>query len=141
MTRASLSAAFLLTTILAGCGPTRPNLPPPPPHGGTAFPLPGGKGFVEVLRQDASSQAGLTQLVIYFLDADCKPLRTGATSVSFKPRGGRGAATVALLPTGNADSPNAGGLASPPFPDPGEIVGVLSAKIESKPVSVDINIR
>jgi hypothetical protein len=68
-------------------------------------------------------------------------LRSGATSASFKPRGGRGAAPVALRPTGEADSPNAGGLASPPLPDPGEIVGVLSAKIESKPVSVDINIR
>jgi hypothetical protein len=140
MTRASLSAVFLFAAILTGCGPPRPILPPPPPHGGTAFPLPEGKGFVEVLRRDNADQTGLTQLVVYFLDAECKPFRSALTTASFLPRG-RGAAPVALKPTGDADASNSGGLATAPFRDPGEIVGVLSATIESKPVSVDISIR
>ena len=140
MTRASLSAVFLITSILAGCDSPGPILPPPPPHGGTPFPLPGGKGFVEVLRQDAPDQPGLTQLVIYFLDAECKPLPSASTTASFQPRG-RGAAPVALKPVGDADPTKAGGLASAPFRDPGEVVGVISATIDSKPVSVAISIR
>jgi hypothetical protein len=139
MTRALLSAVLLLGTALAGCDPPKPVLPPSPPHGGTAFPLPGGKGFVEVLRQESPDQPGLTQLVIYFLDAECKPIRSPATAASFQPRG-RGAAPVALKPTGDAE-PKAGGLASAPFRDPGEIVGVLSATIEGAPAAVAINLR
>ena len=34
-----------------------------------------------------------------------------------------------------------GGLASAPFGDPGDIVGVISATIESKTVSIPISIR
>jgi hypothetical protein len=140
MTRASLSAVFLLAASLAGCDAPKPILPPPPPHGGTAFPLPQGKGFVEVLRQDVPDQPNLTQLVIYFLDAECKPLASASTVASFQPKGRR-AAPVALKPTGDADPLKTGRLASAPFGDPGDIVGVLSATIESKPVSIAISIR
>jgi hypothetical protein len=51
------------------------------------------------------------------------------------------AASVALKTTGDADPLKSGALASAPFSDPGEIVGVLSATIESKAVSIPINIR
>jgi hypothetical protein len=140
MTRAVLSAVFLSAAILPGCHSPSVNLPPPPPHGGTAFALPDGKGFVEVLRQDAPEQPGLTQLVVYFLDAACKPLPAASTAVSFTPKS-RGAVPVALRPIGDADPAKAGGLASAPFRDPGEIVGLLSATIENEPVSVAINMR
>jgi hypothetical protein len=140
MTRAVLPVVFLLGTVLAGCDRARPTLPPPPPHGGMAFVLPGGKGFVEVLRQDLPDQPGQTQLVVYFLDAGCNPLRPPATAASFRPRG-RGAAPVAIKSTGDTAPSDAGRLASAPFRDPGEIVGVLSATIESTPVSVAISLR
>jgi hypothetical protein len=105
-----------------------------------AFALPEGKGFVEVLRQEAPAQPGLTQLVVYFLDAESKPLPSPSNAVSFTPRA-PGAAPVALKPIGAADPSKAGALASPPFPDPGEIIGLLSATIENQPVSIAINMR
>jgi hypothetical protein len=138
--RASLAILFLVTTSLAGCDSPRPILPPPPPHGGTAFPLPQGKGFVEALRQDAPDKPGQTQLVIYFLDAECKPVPAPSTAASFLPKG-RKAARVAFNPTGDADPSKAGGLASAPFSDPGDIAGTLSTTIDSKPVTISISIR
>jgi hypothetical protein len=138
--RASLSAVFLAAITLAGCAPPTPSMPPPPPHGGTAFALPDGKGFVEVLRQDTPDKPGQTQLVAYFLDAQTKPLSSALTDVSFLPKG-RGAARVTLKPAEDADPAKAGGLASDPFSDPGEIAGMLSATIESKPVSIAISVR
>jgi hypothetical protein len=140
MLRAFLSGVFLLTAILSGCGAPTIDLPPPPPHGGTAFALPEGKGFVEVLRHEPPEQPGSTQLVVYFLDAKCKTLPSPSTTVSFTPRV-RGAAPVALKPIGDADPAKAGGLASAPFGDPGEIAGLLSATIENKSVSVAVNLR
>jgi hypothetical protein len=139
MTRASLSAVFLATT-LAGCGSSSPTLPPPLPHGGMAFPLPEGKGFVEALRQDVPDKPGQTQLVVFFLDPERKPLPSATTAASFLPKG-RGAKAVALKPTEDADPAKAGGLASATFTDPGEISGTLSATVESKPVSIAISVR
>jgi hypothetical protein len=140
MMRASLSAAFLFAAIVPGCSSRSVNLPPAPPHGGIAFTLPEGKGFVEVLRQEVPEQPGRTRLVAYFLDAACKPVLSALTAVSFTPKG-RGAAPGAFKPIGDADLAKAGAMASVPFPDPGEIVGLLSATIENKPVSVAINLR
>jgi hypothetical protein len=138
--RAASATLFILTTFLAGCDSPRPVLPPPPPHGGTAYPLPQGTGFVEAVRRDATDKPGMTQLVIYFLDADCKPRTSPSTAASFMPKGRR-AAPIALNPTGDTDPSKAGGLASAPFSDPGEIVGVISATVESKAVSIPISIR
>jgi hypothetical protein len=140
MMRASMTTLLLLTMSFAGCDSPRPILPPPPPHGGTAFPLPQGKGFVEALRQDVPDKPGLTQLVIFFLDADCKPLASAPTAASFLPKG-RKAAPVALKPTGDTDPSKAGALASAPFSDPGDIAGVLSATIDRQSVAISISIR
>jgi hypothetical protein len=140
MTRRFLAAIFLIAISLAGCDSPKPNLPPAPPHGGTAFPLPQGKGFVEALRQDAPDQPGRTQLLIYFLDAECKPIPASATNASFLPKGRR-AEPVALKPSGDTDPSKAGGLASAPFSDPGAIAGVLSATIDRQPVAMSISIR
>jgi hypothetical protein len=140
MMRALALSVFLLASIPPGCNAPSVTLPPAPPHGGTAFALPEGKGFVEVLRQDAPERPGLTQLVVYFLDPECRPLASASSAVSFQPKG-RDAATVALKPIGGVDPAKAGGLASAPFRDPGEIVGLLSTTIENKPVSVAINMR
>jgi hypothetical protein len=138
--RAVLAGVVLLVAPLAGCGSPRPDLPPAPPHGGTAYVLPGGGGFVEVLRQDAPERPGQTQLVVYFLDARREPLRPAPTSASFRPKA-RNATPVSLKPTGDADPTRSGGLASESFGDPGEIAGVLSAMVGDRPVSVAINIR
>jgi hypothetical protein len=138
--RALLSCGILLVLFLVGCDSQRLVVAPPPPHGGVAFPLPEGNGFVEALRQDSPDQPGTTRLVIYFLDAECKPLPTAPTAASFQPRG-RKLAPVALKLTAGADPQKAGELASTSFSDPGDIVGVLSATIVNKPVSVAISVR
>jgi hypothetical protein len=140
MMQTALATLFLLTASLAGCDSPRPMLPPSPAHGGTAFPLPQGKGFVEALRQDVPDQPGRTQLVIYFLDAECNPLPSASTAASFLPKGRR-TAPIALKPTGDTDLSKAGGLASAPLTDPGDIAGTLSATIYSKRVSISISIR
>jgi hypothetical protein len=146
MTRAPRIAVLVVALSLAGlragagCDQRKATLPPAPPHAGTAFPLPEGKGFVEVLRRDTADRAGQTQLVVYFIDAECKPLRSAPTAASFQPRG-RGATGLALKPTGDTDPSKAGELASAPFDNPGDIAGVLSATFDSTPVAIAISVR
>ena len=138
--RALFSSSLLCVVSLGGCGSQAIVLPPPPPHGGTAFALPDGKGFVEALRKINPDRPDQSQLVVYFLDAACKPLPTAPTAASFKPRGSK-RAQVALKLTADAELQKAGGLACAAFSDPGDIAGVLSATIENKPVSIAISIR
>jgi hypothetical protein len=126
--------------IVAGCGAPTVKLPPSPPHGGTAFALPEGKGFVEVVRQEAPGKPDHTQLVVYFLDNEAKPLSSLPSAVSFKLKD-RGAAALALKSMADANPPQPGALASTPFRDPGEIAGMLSATIESKTFSVAVSLR
>jgi hypothetical protein len=140
MSRRVVSPLFLAAALIAGCDSAKPKLAPSLPHGGTAFTLPGGQGYVEALRQDAADPQSQAQIVVYFFDAERNPLSATPTAVSFTPRA-RGAKPIALRPTGDADPQKAGGLASAPFPESGEIVGTLSATIQNKPVSVSINIR
>jgi hypothetical protein len=140
MHRAPLSGFFVFALILAGCGSTSINLPPPPPHGGTAYTLPDGKGFVEVVRQDATDHPGQTQLVVHFLDAKQKSISSSVTNVSFAAKE-RKAAPIAFKPVTTADPARAGGLASAPFADPGEVAGLLSVTIDGKNVSVAVNLR
>ncbi len=138
--RGSFLAAFFVAAISSGCGGSKPVLPPPPPHGGTAFSLPDGKGFVEVLQQEVPDQPAQTQLVVYFMDSECKPMSSAPSAVSFQPKGKK-AGKIALTPTIDFDSSKAGGFASTPFAHPGEVAGMLSATIESKPVLVAISTR
>src|SRR5262245_24989375 len=140
MTRASSIAVLCLSASLAGCAREGPALPPPPPHGGTAFPLPGGKGFVEVVRQEAPDQAGRTRIVVFFIDSGPKPLPSAPTTASLVPRG-RKATAIALRPTQAADPSTSGGLASTPFDEPGDVAGLLSATIDGKPATIPISLR
>ena len=139
MTRAPLlSGVIAAACCLPGCNQSQSALPPP--HGGTAFPLPEGKGFVEVIRHDDSNQPSQTQLVIYFTNPGCKPLPSAPTNVSFQPRG-KNAARIAFKLTADSDPVTAGGLASATFTNAGDVAGQITATIDSKPVSIPINIR
>jgi hypothetical protein len=140
MPRSPLSVALVFAVVLPGCGAPAVSLPPPPPHGGTAYTLPHGKGFVEVVRRDATDRAGRTELVVYFLNAERKTLPSAASNVSFAPKE-RNAAALKFQPIGVADSADAGGLASAPFDDSGEIVGLLSATIDGETVAISVNLR
>jgi hypothetical protein len=92
------------------------------------------------VRQDPPDRGGRTQLVIYFLDIELKPFRLAPAAASFLPRG-RKSGTIALRPTQDTDPSRAGGLASSPFDDPGDINGMLSATIDGRSVSVPISLR
>jgi len=140
MTRASLSAALLLATTLAGCGPPRPILPPPPPHGGEAFALPEGKGFIEVVRRTVADKADLSRLSLYSLDAEMKPMTPSPTAATLKGRG-RGGKSIDFKPSTDTDPSKAGGLESPDIPDQGAIDGELSMTIDGKPVTLSISVR
>jgi hypothetical protein len=140
MKRDSHLIALLGAAVLAGCGEQSHSLPPPPPHGGTAFPLPEGKGFVEVLRQDVKDQPSQTQLLLFFMDPECRPLSSAPGAVSFQPRGNKGS-KIAFAPAGESEASKVGALASTPFPDAGDIGGILSATIDGKPISVAVNVR
>jgi hypothetical protein len=140
MTRAPLSAALLLATTLAGCGPPRPILPPPPPHGGVAFALPDGKGFIEVVRRAVDDKAGLSRLSLYFLDAEMKPMTPSPTAAILKGRG-RGGLSVDFKPSTDTDPSKAGGLESPDLLDQGAIDGELKATVDRKPIALSISVR
>jgi hypothetical protein len=77
---------------------------------------------------------------VYFIDPERKPLGSAPTAASFQPRD-RKAATIPLNPTQDSDPSKAGGLASSPIDEPGDIVGTLSATIDRQPVSISISIR
>jgi hypothetical protein len=140
MMRASLLASFVFAVFSTGCDQSRSVLPPPPPHGGTAFPLPQGKGFVEILKLDAPEKPGQTRLVIYFMDAERQPLLSAPISASFQPRGKK-AAKISLAATGDSEPSNGSRLASALFTDPGELIGTLSAKINGELLSIAVSIR
>jgi hypothetical protein len=140
MTQALLRALCIIAAGSPGCTLQELALPPPPPHGGTAYSLPARTGFVEVVRQEAPNRPGQTQLVIYFMDTECKPLRSPPAKAIFEPRGKK-AAKIALTPIAVSEPAKAGGLASAPFVDPGDLVGLLSATIDHKPFSISISIR
>jgi hypothetical protein len=114
MRRLSLFLVILAVVLSPGCDGPKPVLPPPPPHGGTAFPLPQRNGFVEVLRQEAPDQPGQTRLVVYFLDSACKPLPSAPSDATFQPRGVR-SSRVMLTSMKESDPQKAGGLVSPPL--------------------------
>jgi hypothetical protein len=114
MTRATLVALFVVAVSSPGCDQPKPVLPPPPPHGGTAYSLPKANGFVEILRQDAPEQPGATRLVVYFMDSERNPLRSAPTGASFHPRGKK-AARLSLTPAGDPKPSSIGGLASLPL--------------------------
>jgi hypothetical protein len=135
-----MSSIVAAACCLPGCGRTQIALPPPPPHGGTAFALPERTGFVEVFRHDDSNQPSQTQLVIYFMNPECKPLPLAPTNVCFQPRG-KNASRIAFKLTADSDPATAGGLASATFTNDGDIAGDITAMIGSKPVSIPINIR
>jgi hypothetical protein len=142
MTRVTLLASFAVVLFSSGCDQPKPVLPPPPPHGGIAYSLPKGSGFVEVLKQEEQQQqqSGEARLVLYFMDNEHKPLRTAPSKASFQPRGKK-VPRISLAATGDSELSSASQLASAPFADPGEITGTISATIDGEPISIAISVR
>jgi hypothetical protein len=141
----------LLGAGLAGCGGS-PTLPPMPkdapvvgPHQGTAFALPDGLGYAEVVNEpkaDERDRKAPTALVIYFLGPDAKaPLATPPTELKLHGSTGRNTAqSIALKAEPKPDDPaGAGRFITPRGPyQLEEFRGELTAKAGSAPVKIAI---
>jgi hypothetical protein len=138
--RKSARAACILAACLAGCGQTQIPLTPKSPHGGALVKLPDGRAVAEIVRQDTADKPGQTRLLLYYYDAELKPMTAAPTAATLKPKG-RGATPVEFKPTGDADPAKAGELASSTFQADGDVAGEISAIIDGKPVAVAISIR
>jgi hypothetical protein len=136
---------------LVGCGGS-PNLPAMPkdaptvgPHGGTAFALPDGMGYAEVVNDPPPGErdrSAPTSLVVYFLQPDAKTaLSTPPTEVKVQGGTGRNTAqSVALKAEPKADDPaGASRFATPRGAyQLDEFRGELTAKAGSTPVKITI---
>jgi hypothetical protein len=136
----------LLLVGLAGCGgggatPSAASTGPLVigPHGGQAHPLPGEKGYAEVVAEIPKGQTDPV-VVVYFLKPDLKsPLAPLPTDARIKT----GGAKVPLSPAPGAskDATGPGRMVSAPLQaDPDRVSGELAATIEGQPFSTTFNI-
>lgn len=151
MRRILTFGALLSGVALLGCG-GKPALPPMPkdtptvgPHQGTAYALPDGLGYAEVVNEPSASErdrAAPTAIVIYFLGPDAKAALTPApTDVKFQVASGRGKGQAVSLSAGpKSDDPaGASRFASPTGPYQLEdLHGELTAKAGGKPAKIPI---
>ena len=140
MKRRVPAVILILAASLTGCGGVNPAKPgPPTPHGGVVVPLPEDKGLVEVVKQPAPGKAGRTVIVVYFLDNDRNPMTAAPTTATFK--GPSPADKPVSFKPITGDAAKAGGLASDPINDRGDMEGDLTATVGGSPVTVSLTLR
>ena len=112
-------------------------------RGGTMYPLEGGIGFVELLKESAKTARGKrpeVSLVAYFLRPD-------ATSTFSPPTDAKidldnDGSSISLSPQpGKQEARSTGRLASAQGPYGDEIQGRLTATLDGRPITVKIAIR
>jgi hypothetical protein len=97
--------------VIGGCagGPAIPPQVMVGPHGGTAYRLPGDRGFVELVNEpavDTPRPGAKTALVVYFLQDDAKsPVTSAPTDVRADVMVERRAVKLVLKPEPKADDP------------------------------------
>src|SRR5947207_4391808 len=131
MIRIARIGGFVVLGIFAGCGggSLTSNPGTPPPHGGDLIILPGGRGYVEVVKKASASGKGPVtgEAAFYFL-------KDMATPFAPPPRSGTltvGRKTVTLTADGD-------GLVTPNGPPlfEGDPDGTLSVELDGKPVNI-----
>jgi hypothetical protein len=130
-----LGYGFILGTVI-GCGPKAPDLSnagTPPPHGGELVAMPGGKGYVEVVKKAGGTTSTRSkEVAFYFLkDAD-SPLPTpsmGILTVGKKKVDLRVDGDALVTPDG------------PPLFPKGDLDGILSVQMEGKSVNIPLGSR
>lgn len=139
---------LLLALAQAGCGGSSggTGVPTPEgsrvgPNGGNAVPLPGSKGFVELLSEQ---RAGAREpiLVAYFYQADLKsPLTSLPTDLAVKiPEAPGGQAALKPAPTSGEAAASAR-LVSDPVPiDPDHFAGTLTGTMDGSSFSIPVTI-
>jgi hypothetical protein len=137
MTRIVRAGCLVLVSVICGCGggvPSTPNSGPPPPHGGNLVALPGGKGYVEVVKKDASGKAAVTaELSFYFMKDASTPISpapsSGTLTVGDKKFQLKAEGDGLVTPTG------------PPIFPKGGVDGTLSALVDGKTLNVPLGVR
>ncbi len=138
MARAGCYVLLLFAGMAAGCGSSSLTdaTGPPPPHGGTLFRLPEGKGFVEVVKKEAgASKENITgEASFYFLNKDgTTPYSAGPTTGSLTV----GKTKVTLKSEGDAlVTPSGPAL----FPK-GGVDGALTFELDGKTVTIPLGLR
>jgi hypothetical protein len=127
--------AAMAVGIWAGCDsrPQTSNPGTPAPHGGELILMPGGQGYLEVVRKPAAAAGGTIsqEVSFYVLDQDSRP-RTPSSGVLVL---GKKRINLAL---------NGDGLSTPDGPPlfaKGDLDGVLETEIEGKKLSIPLGVR
>ena len=137
MIRMPHAVCILLAALLTGCGQGSLTSDPgtPPPHGGKLVKLPGGQGYVEVVKKAVTSSKESTsgEAAFYFLKDMTDPyspapssgtLTVGKKKVTLKSEG-----DALVTPTG------------PPLFAKSDVDGILSVDLDGKPISIPLGVR
>jgi len=136
MIRMGRVGTLIIMSLFTGCGGDSLTSNPgtPPPHGGSIINLPGGKGYVEVVKKDiGSSKNSVTGEVTFYFLKDM--------STSYSPAPGTGTLTVGkkkviLNAEGEAlVTPN-----GPPLFAKGDPDGTLSVELDGRTVNVPLGV-
>jgi len=137
MIRITRAACYLLAAMLTGCeqGSLTSNPGTPPPHGGNIVKLPGGQGYVEVVKKAVASSTEPTsgEATFYFFK-DKTDLYSPAPSSGTLTIGKK---KVTLKSEGDA-------LVTPTCPPlfaKGGLDGTLSVELDGKPINIPLGIR
>jgi hypothetical protein len=137
MIRISRTACFLLAAVLTGCGQGSLTSNPgtPPPHGGNLVKLPGGQGYVEVVKKAiaSSKEPASSEATFYFLKDMTDPYSPAPSSGTLTI----GKKKVTLKNEGDALVTPSG----PPLFAKGDVDGVLSVELDGKPISIPLGVR
>ncbi len=139
MTRSMVPCCFLMIVLLAGCGnPGLSTSDPgkPLPHGGTPVSLPGGKGFVEVVKKADVPREGnvVGEVQFFFLNEDFSPNEAKPTSGSLAVN--KGTVITLLVKDGGLATPAGKPLFAGKDPD-----GLLTAEVDGKTLAVPLGLR
>lgn len=136
MIRMARIGTLVLMSLFTGCGggSLTSNAGTPAPHGGSIINLPGGKGYVEVVKKDVgASKASVTSEVAFYF------LKDMSTPYSPAPSSGTltiGKKKVTLSAEGEAMvTPN-----GPPLFPKGDPDGTLSVELDGKTVNVPLGV-
>jgi hypothetical protein len=132
--------AVLVATILGGCAANQTPISPRTPHGGMLLALPDSPNSIEIVRQEVVGKPDSSRLILFYLDADQKPLTPAPTAATLKLRG-RGARSIDFKPSSETDPSRAGGLESAEIPERGGIDGELSTNVNGKSVALAVSVR
>jgi hypothetical protein len=129
---------FVLLGTFAGCGGnalSTSNPGDPPPHGGNLIVLPGGKGYVEVVRKETSSgNSPIAGEASFYVFKDMYTSYSPAPSVGTLTLGKK---KITLKAEGEALVTPFG----PPLFAKGDVDGTLSIELDGKATNIPLGVR